>query len=104
MDRHRRGLERIAEDPSLIGLSGVEYVELEIPVYRGDRLLTDIDLFFDTDSGLFIAEYKSGRRFRQERADRQLRIGKSWVRSEYGEDPRLLHVHGPRFVTYEVFL
>lgn len=101
-DRHRLGLENIASDPSIIGLTGVISVDLEIPVVHRGRLLTDIDLFFDTETGLYIAEYKSGHRRRLERAYRQLRLGRDHVLREYGEEPCCLYVHGPRYQAREV--
>lgn len=103
MSRHRRGLEEIAWDPSLIGLRGVRKVVLEMPVFKKKRVLTDIDLFFDTHSGLFIAEYKGGERRKQHKAMKQLKLGRAYVEREFGERPRCLYVYGPTYLTREVF-
>lgn len=102
MNRHRKGLEAIASDPSLIGIRGVTRVELEVPVFKDGRPLTDIDVFLDTMTGLYIAEYKSGHRRRRAKALEQLRMGRSFVEREYGETPRCLYVYGPRYRTIEV--
>lgn len=104
MNRHRRGLEAIASDPSLVGVSLVKSIELELPVFKDGRPITDIDLFFDTHAGLYIAEYKSGHRRNRTKALDQLRMGRAFVEREYGETPRCLYVFGRNYRTQEVLV
>lgn len=105
MWNHRKGLEVLANKPELIGITGVLSVKLEKLVFDDfGYVISDIDLFYETNNGLFIAEYKSGRRERYVKAVRQLRVGSEYVFREYGEYPVCLHVYGRLFRSRKVML
>lgn len=87
---HKRGLDRILEDPLAIGVRNVENYEVELEIRnKKGRSLTDIDLlFFTTDNGIYVVEYKSGTRPCRTKARKQVQKGALWVRQEY--DPNTL--------------
>ena len=100
MGSHRKGLEKIAENPGLIGVHNAIDVKLEVPVYNHKgRVVTDIDVWLDTTTGVYIAEYKSGHRRRWQCALRQLNDGAEYVEAITGIMPTKLYVYGLRFRT-----
>lgn len=96
MTPHDQGLDRLVEDPSLLGLEQVSIVKREIPLYDPKfSTITDIDALFElSNGGIAIAELKSGSSTRWLKAMRQLTIGSHYVQQRYGVTPACFYVHG----------
>ena len=61
-----------------------------------NALLTEIDLVFNTDSGLYLAEYKCHDNQRP-KAKRQLWTAQHFIEEEFGVRPILTYVYGDKF-------
>jgi hypothetical protein len=63
---------------------------------NGLGLLTEIDLVFNTDSGLYLAEYKCHDNQRP-KAKHQLWTAQHFIEEEFGVRPILTYVYGDKF-------
>lgn len=97
MTPHDHGIEALVSDPSLLGIENVRKIEVEIPLYNARfRTLTDIDILYETGTGISIVELKTGQPSRWLKAVKQLSIGAQYVRERYGLEPDCFYVHGHR--------
>lgn len=96
MTPHDQGLDRLMDDPSLLGLDEVIKTEREIPLFDPrSKALTDIDVLYElSDGGVAIAELKTSSSTRWLKAMRQLTIGSQYVEQTYGVVPVCFYVHG----------
>lgn len=102
--RHDISLDRLLEAPRLIGIKEpIVWATKEMHIYRPDGLglITDIDLFYKTANGLYLAEYKSSDSQRR-RAIHQLHAAHKFVLEHFKQAPELLYVHGEKFTTERV--
>lgn len=98
---HSRHLDDLLHNPDKIGIEGVRYATKELLVKRPDgSTQTDIDLFYSTNLGLWIVEYKASPHL--DKAIKQLRAGYQFIKKEFGEGPRALYVVSPKYLRQEI--
>ena len=96
-------MDYLLTHPRELGIdSRLIWTAKEIQIYRanGRGLVTDIDLLYQTASGIYIVEYKTSDR--KAEAVTQLRMGGAFVFREFHEYPKLLYTYSPRFITEEI--
>lgn len=98
-DNHDFALDKLIGRPSLLGIEDrVHWCTKEMKLYHPTTrlLLTEIDLVFNTDSGLYLAEYKCHDNQRP-KAKRQLWTAQHFIEEEFGVRPILTYVYGEKF-------
>jgi hypothetical protein len=98
-DSHDFALDKLIDRPKLIGIEDrVHWCTKEMKLFNptGVGLLTEIDLVYQTDSGLYLAEYKCHDNQRP-KAKRQLWTAQYFIEEEFGVRPTLLYVYGEKF-------
>lgn len=98
---HDMALEKLLHMPGIVGISEpVQWSAREVQLYKpdGTGLITDIDLIYKTEKGIYVAEYKCTDTQRK-KAEHQLELAKGFIEDQYSITPKMLYVFGDRFRT-----
>jgi len=102
---HKKALETMANNPSLINLSNIFMVEIEVPfkkIENPSEIDTEVDLIL-TGKNIYVVEYKLEDSFNKRyKALQQLEKAKECLRHYRGiKDLNLLYVHN-NFIVHQL--
>jgi len=86
-NKHDSGIEKILQNPSLIGIKNSQFKEKEIRIFDGKKMISEVDIWIADDYTCYLIEYKSTNcRSNKSKAKKQLLQAKKFIEEKYLRD------------------